>query len=513
MNVYVCNVGSSLEAVVSGFWSLIDNYNLDIDRIVFVCSRDTCGFCDLLFRVFRVICPLVEDYGLIVVDEADVYGSSCKIIDFLRGEFGGSCNFIFDVTPGRKTMSISLFRVGLKFDCPVIYFHLKSNLFRGFVYPLIPRPLCRLEVIHGKLERFQSIEVDDFDNDYVRVPYRYLIAILNRLYSFGGSNFTVIVPYVNLRLFSFDYDDLSRVNIEFSDYQIRMINRYLSKFTYDYVYDSLLTSGLISPVNIDEVIGKIVNLIGERSCNLILNPRQIALALDTNMLYLKIISNYFIDRFNVPPLIVSSIVRSEIQRWIDRRLSSSEVARYLSYCKLINYPINRARRLFNKLFSEDCRRAIIALLELIELEKLNLVNYVYGEGVGDEALINNYSSLTDKFNLILLTCDRGILNRALLAKLPAILIEQRRSGDLKFNLNYGNLSRILYILSLYYGSIKISSGVFSFEFNGFWRDWNINDLGNGYIEVLIDPSNPVLRGLSGKFRVIGEVEKLLKEVG
>ena len=512
MTVYICNVGSSLEAVVSSFWSLIDNYGLNIEKVVFVCSEDTSIFCNMLFKVFKLICPSITDYNLIIVDEANVHESSCKIADYLKCNFSDS-KFIFDVTPGRKTMSISLFRVGLKFNCPVIYLHLRSSLFRGFIYPLIPKPLCKLEVIHGKLKKGRKVynNSDGDSSDILRIPFRYLIPILNRLYDLGGSRFTIAVPYVNLKLFSFCYDNLNDINIEFEDYQVRMINKFLDKFTIEYVYDSLLISGLIPPLNIDEVISKIRNLIENRSRNLILNPEQIVLALDTNILYLKIITNHFIDKMDIPPIIISSIVRNEINRWIDMRLRLDEVDKYIKYCRKINYPIDRARKLFYKLFSEDCRKAIIALLELIELEKYNLINYTNDNSVGDINLINSYSKLKDKFNIILLTCDRGILNRALISKISAIYVEQKRSEKLKLNLKYSNIAKALYILALYYGLIKVYSGIFSFEIQGLWSNWKISNLNNGLIEIPIDINNPVLKGLNSEIKIISIVENTLKK--
>lgn len=513
MTIYVCNVGSSLEAVVSGFWSLIDNYGLNIEKVVFVCSENTSIFCDILFRVFKLICPSINDHDLIVVDEANVHDSSCKITNYLKCNFSDS-EFIFDVTPGRKTMSISLFRVGLKFNCPIIYLHLRNNLFKGFIYPLIPKPLCKLEVIHGKLKKENKFYHDDSnedDSEILRIPFRYLIPILNRLYTLSGSKFTIAVPYVNLKLLSFCYDNLSNINIEFKDYQVRMINKFLDKFTIDYVYDSLLISGLISPLNVDEAISKIRELIESRNRNLILNPEQIVLALDTNILYLKIITNHFVDKINIPPIIISSIVRNEINRWIDRRLKLNEITKYVKYCRKINYPIDRAKKLFYKLFNEDCRKAIIALLELIELEKYNLINYTNDNSVGDINLINSYSKLKDKFNIILLTCDRGILNRALISKISAIYIEQKGNEKLTLNLKYSNLAKTLYILALYYGLIKVYSGIFSFEIQGFWSDWKISNLNNGLIEIPIDINNPVLKGLNREIKTINMVENTLKK--
>ena len=138
---YVVSVGTTPEAVVSCVWAYADERGPP--RVVhLVCSRETEGLAPELERELRVVCGPDLEVGVTVVDAEDVLGSAEAVRSVVESLKRAGMRVVVDVTPGRKTMSIALFKAAVEGGADEVrYLLLRDRSYEGCYYPEIPRPL------------------------------------------------------------------------------------------------------------------------------------------------------------------------------------------------------------------------------------------------------------------------------------------------------------------------------------------------------------------------------------
>jgi len=328
----------------------------------------------------------------------------------------------------------------------------------------------------------------------IKLNYRYIVSLLN-IISKSYSKILIRAPLFDLNLLEFDYIDLNY----FKTIGEREYNSYIRSIAYDVskrdrreipaygqFIDILLVSGIIAPRNIDNILKYIVDQLEYRRKYPLKYPQPFIIGLDTNIFYLNFISN-FLERLKDKPLIViSEPVIREISNKIDKRIGNVSA---LGRMVLRSIPSYR-RYLYNGMESLDARKALIAYSELKYVEEKYVTKKIEGEGVGDKRIVESYHRFIKDsgYSLTLLTFDERIRSRASLLGISSIYIEPPTLK--KYMLNYRNLIKLLYILSIYFIVVTIKCEAYTIEIRSIWpgkrlEDWlNKNVLINTNVEEI-----------------------------
>ncbi|RLE62801.1 MAG: hypothetical protein DRJ47_10165 [Thermoprotei archaeon] len=140
-------VGKTPEAVLSVILALLEKY--DIRKVTLLPSKETLRYAGLVSKI--LLKELNVQVDIVCVPENSIEGicSTCRKI--LREYEVLGLKTIVDVTPGRKTMSISLYTAALEHGADkVTYLHLLDERYRGVLYPLIPKPLRKLIILYQR---------------------------------------------------------------------------------------------------------------------------------------------------------------------------------------------------------------------------------------------------------------------------------------------------------------------------------------------------------------------------
>ncbi|RLE63826.1 MAG: hypothetical protein DRN53_01605, partial [Thermoprotei archaeon] len=183
-----------------------------------------------------------------------------------------------------------------------------------------------------------------------------------------------------------------------------------------------------------------------------------------------------------PSLLVSDVVRDEISRNCNKTADPKEISSLRRYFqqRLSKPPIY----VYGKMKNYVGRRAYVALQELDHLSRAFRVYNAPGSGSGDRALISSYVRFQQEHNVdaILLTFDRRIQAIAHPYGLSSILVEQSENVT-SASYDHIKLPWLLYILTIYFISIRINGDVGWIRLIGEWRGKSTEEWINGIIYI------------------------------
>ncbi|RLE61987.1 MAG: hypothetical protein DRJ38_10445 [Thermoprotei archaeon] len=146
--LFIC-VGTNPIAVASVIWAYHEI--LDLKGVYLFPSSSTLDVAEKLGEATRF---LIEDSVVKIqtIDEANIKKSSTIITDALKEVKKLGYRVGVDVTAGRKTMSLALYRAGMSEKADLItYLYLKNSVYQDVLYPFVPKSQITLVVLHGEL--------------------------------------------------------------------------------------------------------------------------------------------------------------------------------------------------------------------------------------------------------------------------------------------------------------------------------------------------------------------------
>jgi len=328
----------------------------------------------------------------------------------------------------------------------------------------------------------------------IKLNYKYIISLLNMV-SENCSKILVKAPLFNLNLIEFNYMNLDYFKIidsdEYNSYIYSIIYGVNKKVmdeipSYRHFIDALLISGIIAPRNIENILKYIEQQLEYRRIDPLKYPKPFILGLDTNVLYLNFISN-FLDRLREKPMIIiSDSVVKEISGKIDKKVRDISSLGKIVLRNILSYK----GYLYNGMESFRARRALIAYSELKDVEEKYVTKRISGKCCGDRKIVESYSNFVrdSRYSLTLLTFDEKIRGYSSMRGISSIYIEPPISNS--YSLNYRNLIKLLYILSIYFIAISIRCESYTIEVKSIWsgkrlEDWlNKNVLINTNVEEI-----------------------------
>lgn len=256
------------------------------------------------------------------------------------------------------------------------------------------------------------------------------------------------------------------------------------------IRDSLLKASALKIPEYPEIINMIKDLYVKSSFD---NPTINLLAIDTNILYNRFLSNIENNIPEMPPILVSGCVVDEITY-----ASSHKFDAKTSSLKKIVQTFNTLN-LFKKVYSFNtpsmkARRAFIALRELEHLKNTYRVSFTNSSNCkGDKSIVQDYAKQRNIFNnIVFLTFDSDSRLYAYKNGIKSIFIRTPNFDTPE--ITYGNMEELIYQLLQVFMNLKIYDGNRSFMLYAMW------------------PGKKIDEWIAGKILLETENEKIHKEI-
>jgi len=351
----------------------------------------------------------------------------------------------------------------------------------------------------------------------IEVESRFLITVLNAI---TGPNGKIVVkaPLFDLNLVEFNYSDLSSARVVGKAEYFMGLNTVRLRIKksevfdrevpgYDDFRDALLSSGVIKPPNIEDVRERILREYRLRAENPIEYPRPIVLAVDTNVLFYRIVSNFLNDIPYRLTFAVSECVKREIARKANLRVRDlSELRRGLSFRGL-----GTTRYVYDGILSLAARKALIALAEL-EYVKSNHMTYECScEGIGDRVIAKSYRDFMREngVEVVVLTSDYRMRTYTSTVGLRSLFLKTPQEIDVK--LTYRNLAKLIYTLSTYYITLKLYSGLRWVEVRGVYPGKTMERWVEEKV-VVSSPNRGIMEKIKKYVNKVHAVENVLRKI-
>ena len=256
----------------------------------------------------------------------------------------------------------------------------------------------------------------------------------------------------------------------------------------------LIAGGLLKPKNLDDVVERVVEELLKRvkGEDAVKYP-PLALAVDTNVLYARIFTNWLLDQLEakklMPLVVVSKAVRNELMKKIDREYkeSSSQLTELRKSC--VDEMVKRDL-LVPGVSTTEARRAFLALHEEHIISSKVRFAVAKAKGVGDQKIVDSYYKFKLKhlpWDVLFITCDDKIRGRAEMLNLMYSYIDQGKLEVLEF-LPYRKVPDLMLSLATYMMQVTLSSDMTSVAIRGVWRGKRYDDWVNGVVGLCLSLS-------------------------
>jgi len=503
--IYVTCVGTTPEAVYSPLWALIEE-GLTVDLVHLLHTEGTRRHAEALRDAIRILANLDEgSVRISEVEEVNIEETVKQAKSIVEEYRSHGFKVIVDITPGRKPMSISMFQAAMQGEAELItYLHLLNREFEREPYPLIPMWLVRLvkfkdQVKAASKQPTRAPVVLGYDEVRYQEVYPYINELCR---STGRSQVTIEVPYLGFKLLSLDFKDNGVKVMHVADK--KYFQEYLStrgveglslykppKSPYSLFKDALIAGGALK-LDVKPLIDAIRREVEEKELR---GPRLVALALDTNMIYARLVTNHLSELLGRGlKVLLSDEVHDEIQRqylnksrltsdWREELKSIREAAKALSKLKELGDLVP------NQGTPYKARLAYHAELELAQV-KGYIERIPKTEGQGDLAIMESYKKHSENVGatLIVATGDNSFAEALRNRGFTAYYVDQ--SIDVKkenVEITYRNLPKLILSLATYFIAIRITSANTSITVRSTWEDKKPPQWTEGILQVKAPP--------------------------
>lgn len=347
-------------------------------------------------------------------------------------------------------------------------------------------------------------------------PAEHMVAILNEVASRSGlSEIAVKSSILNVELLRLDLRE-RYVKVEVTAGERDFEDA--GELSYHVFRDSLIAGGLLKPKNVDDVAESLIDVASKSYSGGGLKIPPLLLAVDTNVLYLRVLSNWILEKLGrrdtAPPIIVSDTVVNEILHNADAGHGDGSPAlkalrkRAQAYCssQFVDEVLHAGLR------TVEARKALLALHELKVLERLygpRLLR-VSAKGFGDERIVDSYNRFQRDYSLyhvVFMTCDDVARQRANLYGLPALYVDQSKTEVID-EVSYLKVQELLLSLAAHMLQFTLSSGHVSIDVRGIWKGKSTVDWEDGKIALRLNPI--IHRNLSNTLRKLNGVSSIIK---
>lgn len=490
---YVTCLGETPEAVYSPLWALIEK-GVRPSRVHILYTKGVRRLLDKVKKQITIVAELSDDaIEASEVDEVDIEENARKVKEVVERYRAEGFKVSVDVTPGRKPMSIASFQGAIDGQADLVtYLHLMLRDFERRPYPLIPRSVARLVQLRG----IRSLEVPSKpslveNQEYMEVDHAEIYPFINLLCEYSDRNsITIEVPYLNLKLLTLRLEgpDLKVEHVvDEKLFNEGLRNRGLSevetflpfgnerKQVFSLFKDALVASGAIS-IKHDALIDEIEKEVDVKG-------GVPTIAVDTNILYMRFLTNYVLSYVEASKLkvLISSVAVKEalaphiVKESVKEREWADESNKIVTLALKVRGSIPQLPVKAEPLRSRLARLAAIELRELQERTNVTIVSSPSDRG--DLALIESYKQSSN--NPIFITGDKSAANVAEVMRLRTYLVSydvEVKKEDLK--ITYTNLPKLIFNLAtlLTLISVKIPGTRIGILALGAWREmvhsWN-----------------------------------------
>jgi len=318
--------------------------------------------------------------------------------------------------------------------------------------------------------------------------------VLNELYK-ESENLEIILPFT-LRepALEINFEKLKiKVNVEKGDFQLSMrIAKKVKREIPDYgdLLDAFFSAGILKPENENEITDFLKNRIMEAE-KFTSSPRPFAIAFDTNCFMLKVPSNLLQNKFRKISCVYSELVLEELGLLAQYKLNG-----VIEHLKQLYPSLTHELSLLRRCETKISRRAKMGIVEVSRLQ----IEYA-GKTIGarvpnnfstlnsierDNQIIESYIKFREERNveLLFLTTDNNANIRAAAKGLPTFYIKQPTNLS-NIEINYRNLTKLLYTLSVMFGYIKLRTGFVTSLIYSTWPGKTFNEWKNSLMKILI----------------------------
>ncbi len=277
--------------------------------------------------------------------------------------------------------------------------------------------------------------------------------------------------------------DLSQKNLEIvmnsiSDYDLQLLGSlddiYRPRKLRSAIADMLMLSGFLPPRGIDELLSV---LLGKSS-----ESRELAICLDTNILFNRILSQYVLPRLLRTEKSLNILIPRQVEAEVGSNLSR-DVKRTRNLSKILQALRESEMKLFFKVYgagapSLEARKAAMAIHELGVLERYRGLIKIYRSSElvtpglrPDFLIVNSCKRIAEEnsFELLILTMDEDTRTCARMLRCNVVkLIPQTNFPYLIENLPLINISELLYVAAMSLGFIRLRVGAAALELIGSW---------------------------------------------
>ncbi|MEM1744379.1 MAG: hypothetical protein QW794_00965 [Thermosphaera sp.] len=487
--VYVTCLGETPEAVYGPLWALVER-GIKPSKIHVLYTEGVKWLLDKVKKQMAIVAETSDDVvEATEVDETDIEDNARTVREIVERYKAEGFKVSVDVTPGRKPMSIATFQGAIDGQADLVtYLHLMMKDFERKPYPLIPRSVAKLVLLKG-VGSWVSPKPPLVENhEYVEIDQMEIYPFINLLCEAIDRNTIAIeIPYLDLKLLTLRLEhpnpkveyvvDEKTFNENLKNKGLLSAEAFLPfgnerKHIFLLFRDALIASGVVD-IGHRALIDEIKREVEEGA----LRRGFAAVAVDTNALYMRVVTNYvlsFVEASRLKVLVSNIVVREALaphtlkemvkeKEWVEESDKIKSLALKVG-TEALQLPV-KAEPLRSRL----SRLAAIELKELQERTNVMIVSSVSGRG--DLALIESYKQSPD--NPIFITGDVSAANVAETVKLRTYLISYDVSVSREvLKITYTNFPRLIFNLAtlLTMISIRVPKTRIEVHVLGAWRD-------------------------------------------
>ena len=315
------------------------------------------------------------------------------------------------------------------------------------------------------------------------------------------------LPHFKLKLFSIDYLNGELLSMEalenlksLEGMAKTLLGREICEEipTLDAFRDSLLSSGVLTPPNLDALLSKI-NIPRES----IEEPEEVYLALDTNVFYNALLSNISHLLKYKPRVVVSHCTLNELTHVFLEHLKPGEVSKLRKILSIYGEQVyTRNTR------AQKGRRAAAAIREYERVKTLYKVYETRGDECrGDKAIIEDFYRYSRKFRgkLLFLTFDNESRIYAYNKGIRNLYLETPPLEKLS-NIPLHKLAELIYHLAVNFLTVKITGDKSWVKLYSWWRGQKIEEATGGVLLAF----TPMASEVSGKLVKARKMRELVE---
>lgn len=300
-------------------------------------------------------------------------------------------------------------------------------------------------------------------------------------------NLDILVPgSYTLMHIDLDQKALELTVDNLSEYNLRLLSSldsvYRSKKLRLAIADMLMLSGCLPPQGID----KLLDILLEKDTS---DLRELALCLDTNILFNRIFSQYVFPKILKVERNLNILISRQVEAEIGSNLLS-EVRRVGNLPRTLEILKEPEIKTFLKVYgvgapSLEARRAAIAIHELGLLEQQKKLIKIYRSSESatsrlepDFLIVSSCKKLAEEnsFKLLVLTMDDHTYTCAQILKCNALkLIPQANFPYRIEGVSLTNISELIYVVTMILGFIRLRVGPEVLEIIGSWRGKSLKE--------------------------------------